>query len=163
QGCRDGHDFECRSRLIDVTDGAILQSFVCDSSSKVRIESWAICKRQDFASTGVRYDYRACPRASLLHCGVKFALGNVLSVLVDGKDDVLTGIRLLLQPVKILSPGIDLNQHASRLAAQLVIVLALDAAQPFIVHTDVPKDVSCKFPLRIKPLGFFLEIDPLQV
>ena len=99
----------------------------------------------------------------LLHRRFQFALRDVLDLLVDGQDDVLARLGLLLDAAKPFAVGVHRDQHAPGLAAQFVVVLALDPAQPFVIHAHVAQHLRRQFALGIKALGFFLEINAAQI
>ena len=73
------------------------------------------------------------------------------------------GIGLLLDAAEPFPAGVHRDQHAAGLAAQLVVILALDPAQAFVVHAHVAEDLRCQFAFGIKALGFLLEIDAAQI
>jgi hypothetical protein len=99
----------------------------------------------------------------LLHRGLQFALGYVLDLLVNREYDILTRLRLLFDAAKPFSPGIDGDQHFSRLAMQFVVEFALNATQALIVGAHVTDDLGGQLTLGIKPLGFFLEVDAAKI
>ena len=59
--------------------------------------------------------------------------------------------------------GIDRDHQLAGLALQLLIELALQAAQALIVGADIAEHLRRQFTLGIKTLGLFLKVDALQI
>src|SRR5579864_516915 len=100
---------------------------------------------------------------ALLHSSVEFALNDVLHLLVDSQDEILAGFGLALHSAEPLAARVHGDKHLARLAAQARLVAALDAAQAFVIETDIAQDLSRQLALRIEALGLLLEINAFKI
>ncbi len=79
------------------------------------------------------------------------AISRAAQEIVEGKHDVLAGIGIPLHAAKPAALGVHGDQHGAGPAGELGIKLAFHAAQPFIVHTHIAKDLRGELALGIEP------------
>ena len=109
------------------------------------------------------YDHGAGDGVRLFHPAIEFPFGDVLDVLIDGENDAVAGFWFLFNAGKPAFARVDGNHELAGLALQLLVELPLQSAQPLIVGANVAQNLRREFALRIKTLGFFLEVDALQI
>ena len=134
---RVGDDLEHRTRFIDVANGTILKRFLRYAVEDVRIEGRTVGQRENFPSTWILYDDGACDGLGVGQPLLKFALGDVLNGTVDGEDEILPRIRLLLYPVVELSACINRDELPAGNALEIIIELKLQPSKTFPVQPDI--------------------------
>ena len=159
----NGDQLEGRAWLVDVADRVIFQFLRRDLAGQVGIERRPVGQRQDFSGLRILHNDGARLGMGLLHRRFQFAFRDVLDFLVDGQNDILARIGLLLDAAKPFAAGVHRDQHAAGFAAQFVIIRAFDSAQAFVVHAHIAEHLRCQLAFGIKALGFFLEIDAAQI
>src|ERR1700722_9379436 len=97
------------------------------------------------------------------HSKFEFAFGDVLDILIDGKNNAVASFRLFFNAGKPALAGIHRDHQLSGLAFELLVELTLESAQPLVVGTDIAQDLGRQFTLRIKALGLFLKVDALEI
>ena len=90
----------------------------------------------------VLHHNRARHGMSFRHRSFQLTFGDVLDFLVNRQHHVFAWIGLLLDAAKPLAARVYGDQHPAGLAAQPVVILAFNATQPFVVHTDVAQDLG---------------------
>ena len=98
-----------------------------------------------------------------MNCLLQFPFRDVLDVLVNRQNYIVSRLGLLFHAAEPFAAGIDRNQHLSRLALQLPVVFALNPAQSFIVHSYVAENLRRQLAFRIGTPGLFLEVDAAQI
>ena len=163
QSSGDRHHFESRSGFINIAYGVVLQGLGSNFLTVIWIECGAIGERQDFAGMWILDDHRTGNGFGLLHAALEFAFGDGLDVFVDGQDEILAGIWLLLDTSKPALAGVDGDHQTSGLALQLRIELTLEAAQSLIVGANIAEDLGGQLALGIETLGLLLKVDSLKI
>ena len=108
-------------------------------------------------------NHRAGDRLRVVNRLLKFFLGDVLDVLVDGQDKVLARVRLRLDIGEPPPFRVDRDEHLSRTSAQLVVELVLDPALTGILHANRTQHLRREIARRIKALRLLLEVNALQL
>ena len=130
----------------------------------VGIESRPVGERQDFSGVRVLDDHGTGDRLGVFDRLFEFALGDVLDFLVDGENEIFAGLGLLFDAREPFLAGIDWKSSIRPgLPRSCSSYCALDAAQAFVIGADVAEDLRRQLALGIETLGFFLEVNALQI
>src|SRR5439155_4067435 len=118
---------------------------------------------QDLARMGVDDDGASAGGAMFENSGAQLAFGNVLEILVECQLDGGARCGRTLVPTERVTPGVGLNEDGSGLAANLLVVGVLEAAQAVVVDSDVPEQMRGQLLVWIEPPRFLEKADGVQV
>ncbi len=90
-------------------------------------------------------------------------LSTKLNCLVDRQDHRLARVRLDLITLKGPPPSIPLKINFPRLAANLIVIVLLDAAQSNLIGSDKPEYVRRQRIVRIVTLRLFARIHAVEI
>src|SRR5215467_5016946 len=116
------HHFESRAGFVDIADGAVGESSRCDLLADIRIEGGAICERKNLTSVRVLNDDGAGNSLCVVDGLFEFFFSDVLDVLIDRQDNVLTGHGLCLDIREPLLAGVDRNEHFAGTSAVFLMI-----------------------------------------
>ncbi len=161
--CGQRHQLERRTRFVNRADCPVHARFRRHRRSRIRVVLRPIRQRQDRTRVGVLHNHAAGGRVNFLDNRCQFALRDVLNLFVQRQHHAFARVLPRFAAVKFLLARVGHHHNSFALAANQVVVLVFDSAQPMLVHVHKSQDVRRHVQLRVIPLVLFLKINSLQV
>ena len=128
QGCRVSHQLEGRTWLIHIAHGVVLKQTRRGMAKIVWIEGGANGQRENLTGLRILNHHRSIQGMGALQRSIKGALGHELNIFVDGKNQILSRVRLALLAIEHVPAGVERGKHAAGDAVQIAVELAFHSA-----------------------------------